>query len=149
MLFFKQINSLSKRLLFIGLSLVSFTSLAALPTIELKAGNDRIQVEVASTPASQQVGLMYRPSMPQNQGMLFMFSEKAGHCFWMKNTLIPLSIAFIGDDGRIVNIEEMDAQTENNHCPLRPIRFALEMNKAWFSQKKLGPGSLIEGLPRP
>lgn len=137
------------KLAFIAASCISAQLWAALPSIELKAGNERIQVEVASTPASQQVGLMYRPSMPQNQGMLFVFSEKAGHCFWMKNTQIPLSIAFIGDDGRIVNIEEMEAQTENNHCPLRAIRYALEMNKAWFSQRKLGPGSLIEGLPRP
>ena len=121
----------------------------SLPTIELKAGQERIKAEVASTPESQQLGLMYRQFMPANDGMLFVFQEKAGHCFWMRNTELALSIAFIGDDGRIVNIEEMQARTENNHCPLKPIRYALEMNKAWFSQKKLGPGSLIEGLPKP
>ena len=121
----------------------------ALPTIELKAGRERINAEVASTPESQQLGLMYRQFMPANDGMLFVFGEKAGHCFWMRNTELALSIAFIGDDGRIVNIEEMQAHTENNHCPIKPIRYALEMNKAWFSQKKLWPGSLIEGLPKP
>lgn len=122
---------------------------APLPTIELRAGQEKIQAQVASTPESQQLGLMYRKSMPANDGMLFIFGVKAGHCFWMKNTELPLAIAFIGDDGRIVNIEEMSPQTENNHCPLKPIRFALEMNKGWFAQKKLGPGSLIEGLPKP
>jgi uncharacterized membrane protein (UPF0127 family) len=122
---------------------------APLPTIELRAGQEKIQAQVASTPESQQLGLMYRKSMPANEGMLFAFSSKAGHCFWMKNTELPLAIAFIGDDGRIVNIEEMLPQTENNHCPLKPVRFALEMNKGWFAQKKLGPGSLIEGLPKP
>lgn len=122
---------------------------APLPTIELRAGQEKIQAQVASTPESQQLGLMYRKSMPINEGMLFVFNIKAGHCFWMKNTEMPLSIAFIGDDGRIINVEEMQAQTENNHCPLKPIRFALEMNKGWFSEKKLGPGSLIEGLPKP
>jgi hypothetical protein len=122
---------------------------SSLPVIELKAGKEKIQAEVASTPESQQIGLMYRTSMGANAGMLFAFRDKAGHCFWMRNTLIPLSIAFIGDDGRIVNIEEMEAKTENNHCPQKPVRFALEMNQGWFTQKKIKPGSLIEGLPKP
>lgn len=131
---------------------LTFTSTAfasSLPVIELKAGKEKIQAEVASTPESQQIGLMYRTSMGANSGMLFAFRDKAGHCFWMRNTLIPLSIAFIGDDGRIVNIEEMEARTENNHCPQKPVRFALEMNQGWFTQKKIKPGSLIEGLPKP
>ena len=131
------------------LGLLGAAIAAPLPTIELRAGQEKIQAQVASTPESQQLGLMYRKSMPVNDGMLFVFNIKAGHCFWMKNTELPLSIAFIGDDGRIVNVEEMQAQTENNHCPLKPIRFALEMNKGWFSDRKLGPGSLIEGLPKP
>ena len=80
--------------------------------------------------------------------MLFIFDQKAGHCFWMKNTLIPLSIAFIDDDGKIVNIEEMQAQTEENHCPTKPIRFALEMNSQWFQKKQINSGKMVEGLPR-
>ncbi len=131
------------------LSSISASFASSLPVIELRAGKEKIQVEVASTPESQQIGLMYRTSMGANAGMLFAFRDKAGHCFWMRNTLIPLSIAFIGDDGRIVNIEEMQAQTENNHCPQKPVRFALEMNQGWFTQKKIKPGSLIEGLPKP
>jgi uncharacterized membrane protein (UPF0127 family) len=91
---------------------------------------------------------MNRTSMPTDSGMLFIFDQKATHCFWMSNTKIPLAIAFIADDGKIVNIEEMQAETLNNHCPKAPIRYALEMNRQWFSQRAIGPGSLIQGLPR-
>ena len=119
-----------------------------LPTVELKTGIYRIQAEIADTSESRQVGLMNRTSMPINSGMLFIFEEKAGHCFWMFSTKIPLSIAFIADDGKIVNIEEMQAGTTNNHCPKAPIRYALEMNKRWFSDRVIGPGSVISGLPK-
>ena len=120
----------------------------SLPIIELKTGIYRIQAEVASTPQARQVGLMNRTSMPTDSGMLFIFDQKATHCFWMSNTKIPLAIAFIADDGKIVNIEEMQAETLNNHCPKAPVRYALEMNRQWFSQRAIGPGSLIQGLPR-
>ena len=119
-----------------------------LPVIELKTGIYRIQAEVASSPQARQVGLMNRSSMPTDSGMLFIFDQKATHCFWMSNTKIPLAIAFIADDGKIVNIEEMQAETLNNHCPKAPIRYALEMNRQWFSQRAIGPGSVIQGLPR-
>ena len=121
---------------------------ASLPTIELKTGIYRIQAEVADTPERRQIGLMNRTSMPMNSGMLFIFEEKAGHCFWMFNTKIPLSIAFIADDGKIVNVEEMQAGTTNNHCPKAAVRYALEMNKQWFSDRVIGPGSVISGLPK-
>ena len=85
--------------------------------------------------------------MPNNSGMLFIFDQKAGHCFWMSNTKISLAIAFIADDGKIVNIEEMQAETLNNHCPKASIRYALEMNQKWFSERLIGPGSVIQGLP--
>ena len=119
-----------------------------LPTIELKAGIYRIQAELADTPKAREVGLMNRTSMPTNSGMLFVFEQKAGHCFWMNNTKIPLSIAFIADDGKIVNIEEMQAETTNNHCPKAAVRYALEMNKQWFSERVIVPGTVIHGLPR-
>jgi uncharacterized protein len=120
----------------------------ALPTINLKVGNETIKAEVASTPSSQQLGLMYRKAMPDNAGMLFIFDQKAGHCFWMKNTVMPIAIAFIDDDGKITNVEEMKPQTEDNHCPTRAIRFALEMNAGWFDKRKLGPSTIVEGLPK-
>jgi uncharacterized membrane protein (UPF0127 family) len=119
-----------------------------LTTIELKTGIYRIQAELADTPKAREVGLMNRTSMPTNAGMLFIFEQKAGHCFWMNNTKIPLSIAFIADDGKIVNIEEMQAETTNNHCPKAAVRYALEMNKQWFSERVIVPGTTISGLPR-
>lgn len=140
--------------LFAGLlALTASLSLAqnintSLPIIELKTSIYRIQAEVASTPPARQVGLMNRTSMPTDSGMLFIFEQKATHCFWMSNTKIPLAIAFLADDGKIVNIEEMQAETLNNHCPKAPIRYALEMNRQWFSQRAIGPGSVIQGLPR-
>ena len=120
----------------------------SLPTVELKTGICRIQAELADTPEKRQIGLMNRTSMPMNSGMLFVFEEKAGHCFWMFNTKIPLAIAFIADDGKIVNIEEMQAGTTNNHCPKAAVRYALEMNKQWFSERVISPGSVISGLPK-
>ena len=119
-----------------------------LPMIELKTGIYRIQAELADTPKAREVGLMNRTSMPTNSGMLFIFEQKAGHCFWMNNTKIPLSIAFIADDGKIVNIEEMQAETTNNHCPKAAVRYALEMNKQWFSERAILPGTTIQGLPK-
>ena len=119
-----------------------------LPTIELKTGIYRIQAELADTPKSREVGLMNRTSMLTNSGMLFVFEQKAGHCFWMNNTKIPLSIAFIADDGKIVNIDEMQAETTNNHCPTAPVRYALEMNKQWFSERVIVPGTVMTGLPK-
>ena len=119
-----------------------------LPTIDLKTGIDRIQAELANTPKAREIGLMNRTSMPTNSGMLFIFEQKAGHCFWMNNTKIPLSIAFIADDGKIVNIEEMQAETTNNHCPKAAVRYALEMNKQWFSERVIVPGTVVTGLPR-
>ena len=119
-----------------------------LPIIELKTGIYRIQAELADTPKAREIGLMNRTSMATNSGMLFVFEQKAGHCFWMNNTKIPLSIAFIADDGKIVNIEEMQAATTNNHCPQAPVRYALEMNKQWFSERLITPGTVISGLPK-
>jgi uncharacterized membrane protein (UPF0127 family) len=136
------------------ISFIAGTSLAwaqvniGLPTIELKIGIYKIQAELADAPKAREVGLMNRTSMPTNSGMLFVFEQKAGHCFWMNNTKIPLSIAFIADDGKIVNIEEMQAETTNNHCPKAAVRYALEMNKQWFSDRVISPGMLIQGLPR-
>lgn len=135
-------------LLFLGSSLALAQVNTGLPTIELKAGIYRIQAELADTPKAREVGLMNRTSMPTNSGMLFVFEQKAGHCFWMNNTKIPLSIAFIADDGKIVNIEEMQAETTNNHCPKAAVRYALEMNKQWFSERVIVPGTVVTGLPK-
>ena len=129
-----------------GLALAQYN--VGLKTLELKTGIYRIQAEIADSSETRQTGLMNRTSMPMNSGMLFVFEEKAGHCFWMFSTKIPLSIAFIADDGKIVNIEEMQAGSTNNHCPKAPVRFALEMNQRWFSDRVITPGSVISGLPK-
>jgi uncharacterized membrane protein (UPF0127 family) len=118
------------------------------PSVQLSAGMYLIKAEVAANEADREQGLMYRTTMPANAGMLFVFEQSAGHCFWMKNTNLPLSIAFLADDGTIVNIEDMAPQTEDNHCPRAAVRYALEMNQGWFRSKNLGPGAKISGLPR-
>jgi uncharacterized membrane protein (UPF0127 family) len=146
--FKKQLSCLLTAISLIAPSLVFAQVNVGLPTIELKAGMYRIQAELADNPKAREVGLMNRTSMPTNSGMLFVFDQKAAHCFWMNNTKIPLSIAFIGDDGKIVNIEEMQADTTNNHCPKAAVRYALEMNKQWFSERVIVPGTLITGLPK-
>jgi uncharacterized membrane protein (UPF0127 family) len=118
------------------------------PAIDLYAGLYKIHAEVAKTEKARQLGLMHRTYMPADDGMLFIFEQSATHCFWMRNTKIPLAIAFIADDGKIVNILEMKAMTEDNHCPTKPVRFALEMNQGWFSKKGVLPGHTITGLPK-
>ena len=120
----------------------------ALPTIKLSAGIHVIQAEVASIDATRSQGLMRRKSMAQGAGMLFLFDEPAGHCMWMKNTLIPLSVAFIDDRGQIVNIADMQPLDETTHCASRPVRYALEMNQGWFKQRGIVPGTPIQGLER-
>jgi len=118
-----------------------------LEAITLTAGMHRISAEVALTPQQRSIGLMHRKEMPQHQGMLFVFERPEVQCFWMKNTLIPLSIAFLADDGSIVNVAQMKAQSLDSHCSSQPVRFALEMNEGWFAKKGMGPGSKINGAP--
>ena len=123
-----------------------------LPVVEIGAGLHRIRAELAATPNTRTIGLMHRRSLGPNQGMLFVFPERAGHCFWMRNTLLPLSIAFIADDGRIVNIADMEPMTENPHCPAEAVRLALEMEQGWFARRGIVAGhrlSLPEVTARP
>lgn len=120
--------------------------------MELNAGFHRIEAEVAADQGSRMQGLMERRSMPANQGMLFVFPQKDRHCMWMRNTFLPLSVAFLDEQGRILNIEDMKPQTENNHCAASPARFALEMNLGWFANKGFKTGMQISGVekaPRP
>jgi uncharacterized membrane protein (UPF0127 family) len=117
-----------------------------LPLFELSAGMHRIEAEVAATPESRQTGMMLRISMPAHRGMLFVFPEVAKHCMWMRNTLVPLSVAFLDDKGQIINVEDMQPKTEDNHCAGRPARYALEMNLGWFRSRGVGPGFSINGV---
>lgn len=115
--------------------------------VELQAGMYRIDAQVAATPRERQTGLMYRKQMPEHEGMLFVFEEPAVQCFWMKNTLLPLTAAFIADDGTIVNLADMQPQSEASHCSARPVRYVLEMNQGWFAKKGLKGGSRLAGPP--
>lgn len=124
------------------------TPQAPLPTIDLTAGGMHvIRAEIARAPMERAVGMMMRTEMPANAGMLFVFEQAGPHCFWMSNTLLPLSIAFIADDGTVVAIEEMQARTLDQHCSPKPVRFALEMNQGWFAKRGIKPGSRIAGAP--
>ena len=118
-----------------------------MPVVQLNAGMHLIRAELAADFGTRMRGLMYRASMPQNAGMLFVFDEDTRHCMWMKNTLIPLSVAFIDEAGRITNIADMEPQTENSHCASRAARYALEMNRGWFAARGIKPGSRIGGIP--
>ncbi|MBS1187370.1 MAG: hypothetical protein H6R04_1388 [Burkholderiaceae bacterium] len=120
----------------------------SLPVASLSAGIHVIRAEVATSDAQQQLGLMHRKHLGQNDGMLFVYRAPAQVCMWMKNTLIPLSVAFIDGDGKIINIEDMKPQTLNSHCGKKPVRYALEMNQGWFRQRNIRAGDVIGGLPR-
>lgn len=111
--------------------------------IELRAGMHRIRAEVARTEAQRERGLMFRQSLPLNTGMLFIFERPRTYCFWMRNTPLPLSIAFVGDDGTVVNIADMEPQSEDSHCANAPVRFALEMEQGWFAAKGIAAGSRL------
>ncbi|MGE5468062.1 MAG: DUF192 domain-containing protein [Ignavibacteria bacterium] len=119
-----------------------------MPTTDLTAGMYRIEAEVAATGPTRERGLMHRKSMAMNHGMLFVFDASARHCMWMRNTLLPLAVAFLDEQGRIINVEEMEPQTEDNHCAARPARYALEMNAGWFKARGFGPGTPIAGVER-
>jgi hypothetical protein len=118
-----------------------------LPAITLTAGMHNIRAAVAQTDEQLTTGLMYRRQMAQHEGMLFVYGQPARRCFWMKNTILPLSIAFLADDGTVVNIEDMQPQTLDSHCSTQPVRYALEMNQGWFAKRAIKPGSKLGGKP--
>ena len=130
-----------------GLSQAQSKPQLDLPKIKLSAGMHLIDTQVASTPDQRATGLMFRQEMPQGEGMLFVFEEATPQCFWMKNTLLPLTAAFIADDGTIVNLANMKPQTTDSHCSAKPVRYVLEMNLGWFEKKGLKTGSKLGGPP--
>ena len=139
------------RRLSLSIALLACASIAQAQTksVQLSAGMHLIQAEVAATEEQREQGLMYREKMPVNAGMLFVFGNPSTQCMWMKNTPLPLSVAFIDASGKIVNIEDMQAHTLDSHCSTRtvPVRYALEMNLGWFRQKNIKPGMSIGNLP--
>jgi uncharacterized membrane protein (UPF0127 family) len=138
-----------------GLLIASLTTLSAaqsgpqmqLPRTKLNAGMHMLDVQLAQTPEQRQIGLMFRKEMPQHEGMLFVFEQPATQCFWMRNTLIPLTAAFVADDGSIVNLADMKPQSDDSHCSTKPVRFVLEMNVGWFAKRQIKPGYQLSGPP--
>jgi uncharacterized protein len=118
-----------------------------LQAITLTAGMHNIRAEVAQTPEQRQKGLMYRRDLAAHEGMLFVFDEASPQCFWMRNTPRPLSIAFLADDGTIVNIADMQPYSDAAHCSTKPVRLALEMNQGWFAKRGLKAGAKLVGPP--
>ncbi|KQP20004.1 DUF192 domain-containing protein [Pseudorhodoferax sp. Leaf267] len=118
-----------------------------LPRTTLSAGMHQLDVQLAMTPLQRQIGLMHRKEMPQHEGMLFEFEQPGVQCFWMKNTLLPLTAAFVDDAGVIVNLADMRPLDEASHCSAKPVRFVLEMNQGWFAKKNIKPGFKLTGKP--
>jgi uncharacterized protein len=118
-----------------------------LPRVTLSAGMHQIDAQVAQTIEQRTTGLMHRKEMPQHEGMLFVFERPTIQCFWMKDTLLPLSAAFIADDGTVVNLADMKPLALDSHCSDKPVRFVLEMNQGWFPKKGVKPGTRLAGDP--
>lgn len=118
-----------------------------LPRVKISAGMHLIDAQVAMQPDERATGLMFRQSMPQQEGMLFVFEQAGQQCFWMKNTVLPLTAAFVADDGTIVNLADMKPLDLNSHCSAQPVRYVLEMNKGWFQKKGIKAGMRLTGSP--
>ena len=116
-----------------------------LPRVKLTAGMHLINAQVAGAPVERQIGLMHRKNMPLGEGMLFIFEQPSMQCFWMRNTLLPLTAAFVEDDGTITNLVDMKPQTEDSHCSTKPVRYVLEMNQGWFAKKGIKAGFKLGG----
>ena len=150
-----RLSPATARLLATGLIALASTAPAAaqgqpqmnLPRIEITAGMHRIEAQVAASPQERQTGLMHRKEMPAHEGMLFVFEQPATQCFWMRNTLLPLTAAFVADDGTIVNLADMKPQTEDSHCSAKPVRYVLEMNQGWFAKRGIKAGFKVKGAP--
>src|SRR5512140_1028920 len=118
-----------------------------LPTVKLTAGIHVITAEAATTNQTRMVGLMHRERLAPNHGMLFVFEDKSQQCFWMRNTPVALTIAFIEDDGTIAQLADMAPRTEVSHCSVKPVRYALEMEQGWFAKRGIAAGAKMGGLP--
>lgn len=132
---------------FVNISHAQNTPQMDLQRIKLSAGMHLIDTQVAASPEQRATGLMFRKSMPTSEGMLFVFEQASVQCFWMKNTLLPLTAAFVADDGTIVNLVDMKPQSLDSHCSTQPVRYVLEMNQGWFGKKGIKAGSKLSGRP--
>ncbi len=143
-----MLNMSCRFITILTLALSASTALAQeprLPVMTLNVGIHNIQAELAQTEAQRSTGLMNRPKLGEHQGMLFVFDSPDQQCFWMKNTLVALSIAFLADDGRITHIDDMQPQSLASHCSPKPVRLALEVNQGWFAKRGIKVGMEIKG----
>ena len=143
-----HILKLVRPLLVLALAAAALSARAQMPEIPLSIAGHKLTAEVAATDPERMQGLMHRRMMPENRGMLFVFTNVSRHAMWMENTFIPLSVAFIDSDGVIANIEDMKPHTRDAHPALKPVRYALEMNVGWFAKRGIKPGAKIEGLDK-
>ena len=134
-------------LLFIAAALPAAADVSPRTTV-LKVGAHRLKVEVVQSDEQRARGLMFRKKLGADDGMLFIFDEPAYHAMWMRNTLIPLSVAFVDAGGTILNILDMEPQTEDSHMAAGPAIYAIETNQGWFARKKVKAGDRVTGLPR-
>ena len=116
---------------------------SAADRVTIDANGHRILAEVADTPGARDRGLMFRTAMPADHGMLFVYPNDARHCMWMRNTYVPLSVAFLDEHGRVINTDEMVPRTDTSHCAAGPARFVLEMPAGWFLQHGVGGGTRL------
>lgn len=133
---------------FLALTLAGQSVADPLLTYGLRIKGHALRAELANDDESRSVGLMFRERLADNSGMVFVYESEGHHAMWMKNTLIPLSVAFVDKKGRIINIEDMQPQTEDAHGALGPAAYALEVNQGWFKKRAIKPGDRIEGLER-
>jgi len=117
---------------------------SAADRVTIDANGHRILAEVADTPDARDRGLMFRTAMPADHGMLFVYPNDARHCMWMRNTYVPLSVAFLDEHGRVINTDEMVPRTDTSHCAAGPARFVLEMPAGWFLQHGVGGGTRLD-----
>jgi len=127
----------------------SAAQVVELATVPLTINGNKLTAEVAKTTEQQMTGLMYRFSLKPDHGMVFVFDRSEQRAFWMKNTYIPLSIAFVTADGRILNIEDMAPRDETSHLSAGPAMYAIEIRKGWFAERGIKAGDRVSGLPPP
>jgi len=132
--------------LMLGMNCVAHAEISTLPRIPLTIANHELQAEVAHTQQARAQGLMFRPTLPGDVGMLFVFPRSTYYGMWMKNTMIPLSVAFIDEKGIILNIADMEPYTLTAHYSAGPVKYALEVNRGWFAHKKIQSGEYVSGL---
>jgi uncharacterized membrane protein (UPF0127 family) len=132
----------------LGALLLLLSGNAATAGVPLHIGPHVFEVEVAATPAQRRQGLTGRTHLAADAGMLFVFEQAGRHCFWMRDTPLPLSIAFIDTDGRIARMADMEPRSDRLHCATTPVRYALEVRQGEFQRRGIAPGARVDGLPR-